>query len=268
MYLQDTGALLRFSTGDDDTDVFTSQFCYSCRALWKTCPCPRWDEHLFAEPGVDPPDVARYPIRGGVDPQREVNTPQTRKPLNEPWLFRTRTDPSQVSATSSVSQSSPPPPNSSLRRHVSLGHPPRRKGSIDESGRSHPNRIAVPQAGCSKPLPLPPRRDRSSAPPTFPDRHGVVARGLDAQQRRKGRRKPPPTIDDEPPVSPATEKKIEGKRLDALDQQIDNLLHTVQNYGCHHDWHLEKGLNGCDGCGVHGLVMSVSGSRSVLLLGF
>lgn len=58
-----------------------TEFCYLCRARWKTCTCPQWDEHRLlavAERRVDArPRQPPLPVRPIIRPRQPLRPPAT-----------------------------------------------------------------------------------------------------------------------------------------------------------------------------------------------
>ncbi|KAI0795416.1 hypothetical protein C8Q75DRAFT_803303 [Abortiporus biennis] len=243
------------------TCVCKTQFCYLCGSPWKTCSCPRWDEHRLFSRATDTPaylvtrNIDEEPTTDEIPEVTEVpiiednlQPPQT---TPKPWLYRTRTIPLEASSSKSTI--------GGLRRHASLSSklefptPP----SSDPSSSSET--IHVPQ-GSSPKFTISKRRERSSAPASFAIRETVVSRGLKAQQRRlKGPAGVAARRGEEFVTTPTVLSPTNSARLDALDEQIDRLLRTVDHYGCRHDaWTRQEGRHLCESCNRSGDSISVS----------
>lgn len=94
------------------------------------------------------------------------------------------------------------------------------------------------------------RRDRASAPAQLearlPVRDSVVVRGVHAQERR-GKPKPPvPPRRDEAAMKRHT--TVEKSRLTTLEEQVDDLLRSVQRSSCAHKWRIDLMREVCDSC--------------------
>ncbi|CAL1709005.1 unnamed protein product [Somion occarium] len=258
------------------TCICKTQFCYRCRAQWKTCSCPQWDElRLTAEterrlsllpplrtleqpqdlfPFVVPPAAVamhqHVPLRPAPNNRGQAldnraassGMQRTDAPAVRLPALDTQVTPARGRAPYRDKQPLPSPDPGSPPTP-----PPKRATTDGVRG------VSKPQAEASgSRLHV---RTRISAPAVMQARESIVARGLQAQKRRTQQRKDLSQRRAESPPSPST-STIDPRVLDTLESRIDRLLHAIEHFPCRHDWKLERSQNVCDGCYRSGSVLS------------
>lgn len=61
--------------------VCKSEFCYVCREIWKTCPCPRWEEERLLDRALVVADRERRDEEGIV--LRDADVEQATQTLRD-----------------------------------------------------------------------------------------------------------------------------------------------------------------------------------------
>lgn len=265
MYLQDTGESLIFINRFDSDTLDSHQFCYRCGSLWKTCLCPRIpgggffgdSEHTLA------PNRTPWHTRERID-QPQQDPPRAITP--QPWLLRSRPRASdgtknaegarlqRVATAPTIGEKSKS--SNYSRRNVSMDETRSRGGSSSSTSlaRTHPGEDDddVP------PVPPPKPKYRRSAPARMKVRDSVVARGVEAQQRRTKQKVDLSARYIEETAATGPRCVINGSSISVLDTEIDRLLRAVRDIPCRHEWTPEAGRHPCDGCYRIGSFLSVS----------
>ncbi|KAI0070132.1 hypothetical protein K474DRAFT_1680382 [Panus rudis PR-1116 ss-1] len=181
------------------TCLCKTQFCFRCRAPWKTCSCPQWDELRLTEgnalpalrpftlleqamnfppraptpppppPPPPPPSLATVPIPPTL---RDRTNRPSRTPLPQLDIMKSR------NRGRTLERHKPPPPTPDTAAPPPTP-PPKATNhalkalSFDSAAHSETSSTKLPQT-----------RTRTSAPAAMQARQTVVIRGIEAQARR------------------------------------------------------------------------------------